>query len=71
MSKYEKRIVGPRLKEARRALNLTQSDVATRAGLHPMTITKAECMNVVTWRTAKRVGEVLGLDPTELVTSPE
>jgi DNA-binding XRE family transcriptional regulator len=57
-----------RVKQLRAAKGLTQAALAMRAGVHPETITKVESWGLVTWRTAKRIGDVLGVDPRELVT---
>jgi transcriptional regulator with XRE-family HTH domain len=61
--------VGERVREMRLARGLTQIRLAALVGLHPMTILKAEVGGTITWRTAKRLGEVLDVDPRELVTT--
>lgn len=63
-----KREGGSLVRDLRQQHRLSQNRLAALTGLHTQTIMKAELANVVTWRTAKRLGDVLGVDPRELVT---
>jgi len=56
-----------RLREARKAKGLTQAQVAIQADLAKQTIALAEQQGSVTWKTASRIGAVLGLDPAMLM----
>ena len=67
----KKEAVAKQLRAARDAQGISQNKLALITELHPDTIFKAEKAGVVSWRTAKRLGEVFGLDPDDLITTPE
>jgi transcriptional regulator with XRE-family HTH domain len=67
------RIDGRRVKELRRALLLSQRELAQLAGLVTETINRIERQPERTFRpeTVRRLAEVLGVDPHELMVEEE
>lgn len=64
----DKSEVGHRIRRLRRERKLSQTRLAGVADLSTYTIKCAEDASRVTWRTAKRLGDLFGVDPRELVT---
>jgi DNA-binding XRE family transcriptional regulator len=64
----DKNEVGRRLRALRQERKLTHEQLAATVGLSRYTVKIAEQANLVSWRTAKRLGDLFGVDPRELVT---
>jgi transcriptional regulator with XRE-family HTH domain len=57
-----------KMREARKAKKLTVVKLAILVGLDPSSISRIERgLHGVTPQTAKRIGEVLGIDPAEII----
>lgn len=59
---------GRLIRKARIERGMTKLELAVQAKLNVLTVHHAEVANIVTPRTARKVGAILGLDPATLVT---
>lgn len=64
-------MLGDRLKESRKQAGLTQEELATLVGVHPLTISHFETGRVVpSLDTLKRLAAALGVQPGVLLDEP-
>jgi transcriptional regulator with XRE-family HTH domain len=60
--------IGAQLRQARERALLTQEELAARADVQPLTISRIETDKVEPrFRTIRRLADALGMDPKELV----
>jgi transcriptional regulator with XRE-family HTH domain len=60
--------IGAQLRQARQRALLTQEELAARADVQPLTISRIETDKVEPrFRTIRRLADALGMDPKELV----
>ena len=60
--------IGAQLRQARERALLTQEELAARADVQPLTISRIETDKVEPrFRTIRRLADALGIDPKELV----
>jgi transcriptional regulator with XRE-family HTH domain len=60
--------IGAHLRQARQRALLTQEELAARADVQPLTISRIETDKVEPrFRTIRRLADALGMDPKELV----
>ena len=64
MSREKDPVLARRLRELREAAHLTQFELAVRAGVQPMTVSKIERLQMSpTWPTVRKLAEALGVTP--------
>ena len=64
--------IGTQLRAARQRALLTQGELAARADVQPLTISRIETDKVEPrYSTIRKLAEALGVDPHELVKSEE
>jgi transcriptional regulator with XRE-family HTH domain len=67
---YGQAIDGEKLRALRRGLNLSQMELAARAGTTQATISELERgLRRVQYRTTRRLASALGVEPKELLNS--
>ncbi len=59
------------LRVRRSFASLTQEELARLAGLNPATVWRAEHGHAISPRAARRIADVLGCHPAELMLEPE
>jgi transcriptional regulator with XRE-family HTH domain len=60
-----------KVKHIRESLNMSQEDLAKKAGVAQSTIHYIECGNNPTFKTLKKLAAALGISVTELLDEPK